>query len=114
MLRADEIEALRDAADELTRPIVEGARDEVINLIDSLQIQYELEAKKEVIIDLYKKQYEAQERIANAQETLTKATKIQYQFVAQLNRRTIFSEMIEEAKLRQASSGVNPFLLGRG
>ena len=37
----------------------------------------------------------------------------QYQFVAQLNRRTIFSEMIEEAKLRQASSGVNPFLLGR-
>nr|DAG72133.1 MAG TPA: minor tail protein [Caudoviricetes sp.] len=36
-----------------------------------------------------------------------------YQFVAQLNRRTIFQEMIDEAKLRQASSGVNPFLLGR-
>ena len=37
----------------------------------------------------------------------------QYQFVAQLNRRTIFQEIIDEAKLRQASSGVNPFLLGR-
>ena len=36
-----------------------------------------------------------------------------YQFVAQLNRRTIFQEMIDEAKLRQASSGMNPFLLGR-
>lgn len=36
-----------------------------------------------------------------------------YQFVAQLNRRTIFNEIIDEAKLRQASSGVNPFLLGR-
>ena len=36
-----------------------------------------------------------------------------YQFIAQLNRRTIFSEMIEEAKLRQTSSGKNPFLLGR-
>lgn len=36
-----------------------------------------------------------------------------YQFVAQLNRRTIFQEIIDEAKLRQASSGVNPFLLGR-
>lgn len=36
-----------------------------------------------------------------------------YQFVAQLNRRTIFREIIDEAKLRQASSGVNPFLLGR-
>lgn len=36
-----------------------------------------------------------------------------YQFVAQINRRTIFQEMIDEAKLRQASSGVNPFLLGR-
>lgn len=34
-----------------------------------------------------------------------------YRFIAQLNRRTIFDEMIEEAKLRQASSGENPFEL---
>lgn len=36
-----------------------------------------------------------------------------YQFIAQINRRTIFQEIIDEAKLRQASSGMNPFLLGR-
>lgn len=35
----------------------------------------------------------------------------QYQFTAQLNRRTIFDEMIEEAKLRQDQNGFNPFLL---
>lgn len=36
-----------------------------------------------------------------------------YHFTAQLNRRTIFDEIIEEAKLRQMSSGNNPFELGR-
>ena len=34
-----------------------------------------------------------------------------YQFTAQLNRRTIFDEIIEEGKLRQTVSGVNPFEL---
>lgn len=34
-----------------------------------------------------------------------------YQFTAQLNRRTIFDEVIEEAKLRQMSSGRNPFII---
>lgn len=32
-----------------------------------------------------------------------------YEFVAQLNRRTIFDEVIEEAKMRQMQSGSNPF-----
>lgn len=34
-----------------------------------------------------------------------------YRFTAQLNRRTIFDEMIEEAKLRRDASGTNPFEL---
>lgn len=34
-----------------------------------------------------------------------------YRFVAQMNRRTIFDEMIEEAKLSQDRTGRNPFLL---
>ncbi len=36
-----------------------------------------------------------------------------YSFVAQLNRRTLFEEFIEEAKLRQGKTGRNPFALGR-
>ena len=32
-----------------------------------------------------------------------------YQFTAQLNRRTIFDEIIAEAQLRQAQTGRNPF-----
>lgn len=34
-----------------------------------------------------------------------------FRFTAQLNRRTIFDEMIDEAKLRRDASGVNPFEL---
>ena len=34
-----------------------------------------------------------------------------YQFTAQINRRTLFEEMISEAMMRQASSGRNPFEL---
>ena len=34
-----------------------------------------------------------------------------YRFIAQLNRRTIFDEMIDEAKLRRDASGTNPFEL---
>lgn len=34
-----------------------------------------------------------------------------YRFTAMLNRRTIFDEIIEEAKLRQTTSGCNPFEL---
>ena len=34
-----------------------------------------------------------------------------YRFVAQINRRTVFDEIIEEAKLRQSTSGRNPFEL---
>lgn len=33
----------------------------------------------------------------------------QYRFVAQINRRVLFDEMIEEAKIRQTNSGRNPF-----
>lgn len=33
-----------------------------------------------------------------------------YRFVAQINRRTIFDEMIAEAKLRQDTTGENPFV----
>lgn len=33
----------------------------------------------------------------------------QYEFIAQLNRRTIFDEVISEAKLRQIQTGKNPF-----
>ena len=32
-------------------------------------------------------------------------------FTAQINRRTVFDEIIEEAKLRQNTSGRNPFEL---
>ena len=32
-------------------------------------------------------------------------------FTAQINRRTVFDEIIEEAKLRQSTSGRNPFEL---
>lgn len=35
----------------------------------------------------------------------------QYAFTAQINRRTLFEEMIDEAKLRQSTSGRNPFEL---
>lgn len=35
----------------------------------------------------------------------------QYRFTAQLNRRTIFDEVIEEAKMRRDLNGRNPFLL---
>jgi hypothetical protein len=35
----------------------------------------------------------------------------QYSFTAQINRRTLFEEMIDEAKLRQSTSGRNPFEL---
>nr|DAH62267.1 MAG TPA: minor tail protein [Bacteriophage sp.] len=35
-----------------------------------------------------------------------------FRFTAQLNRRTIFDEMIDEAKLRRDASGANPFELG--
>lgn len=34
-----------------------------------------------------------------------------YQFIAQINRRTLFEEMITEARMRQSSSGRNPFEL---
>lgn len=34
-----------------------------------------------------------------------------YRFTAQINRRTIFDEMIDEAKLRQGTTGRNPFEL---
>ena len=34
-----------------------------------------------------------------------------YAFIAQLNRRTLFEEVIDEAKLRSRSTGVNPFLI---
>ncbi len=34
-----------------------------------------------------------------------------YRFTAQINRRTIFDEIIAEAKLRQGTSGMNPFEL---
>lgn len=34
-----------------------------------------------------------------------------YHFTAQINRRTLFDEFIEEAKLRQMSNGRNPFSL---
>ena len=34
-----------------------------------------------------------------------------YHFTAQINRRTLFDELIEEAKLRQMSNGRNPFSL---
>ena len=34
-----------------------------------------------------------------------------YAFTAQINRRTLFEEMIDEAKLRQSASGRNPFEL---
>ena len=35
----------------------------------------------------------------------------QYRFIAQLNRRTLFDEMIAEAEIRQMMSGRNPFEL---
>ena len=35
----------------------------------------------------------------------------QYRFIAQLNRRTLFDEMIAEAEMRQTMSGRNPFEL---
>lgn len=35
-----------------------------------------------------------------------------YTFIGQINRRTLFEEVIEEAKLRQMMSGNNPFELG--
>lgn len=34
-----------------------------------------------------------------------------YRFIAQINRRTIFDEVIDEAKLRQSTTGRNPFEL---
>ena len=34
-----------------------------------------------------------------------------YRFTAQINRRTIFDEVIEEAKFRQSTTGRNPFEL---
>lgn len=34
-----------------------------------------------------------------------------YRFTVQLNRRTIYDEVIEEAKLRRDQNGFNPFLL---
>ena len=34
-----------------------------------------------------------------------------YNFTAQINRRTIFDEVIEEAKIRRDASGFNPFEL---
>lgn len=36
---------------------------------------------------------------------------VDYHFTAQINRRTLFDEFIEEAKLRQMSNGRNPFSL---
>lgn len=36
-----------------------------------------------------------------------------YQFTAQINRRTLFDEMVEEAKLRQSTTGRNPFDLAK-
>ena len=35
----------------------------------------------------------------------------QYAFTAQINRRTLFEEMIEEAKLQRTTTGKNPFQL---
>ena len=32
-----------------------------------------------------------------------------YEFVAQINRRTLFDEFIQEARLRQMQTGKNPF-----
>lgn len=37
-----------------------------------------------------------------------------YAFTAQINRRTLFEEIIDEAKLRQSTSGRNPFDLAKG
>lgn len=47
-------------------------------------------------------------------EVVGNGTGGQYQFTAQINRRTLFDEMIDEAKLRQSTSGRNPFDLARG
>ena len=35
-----------------------------------------------------------------------------YRFTAQINRRTLFDEVIEEAKVRQSATGMNPFAFG--
>ena len=37
-----------------------------------------------------------------------------YQFVAQINRKTLFDQMIEEAKMRQIMTGRDPFALAKG
>ena len=37
-----------------------------------------------------------------------------YEFTAQINRRTLFDEMIEEAQMRRTMTGENPFSLARG
>lgn len=37
---------------------------------------------------------------------------INYTFIGQLNRRVLFEEMMEEARLRQTTTGRNPYLLG--
>ena len=48
-------------------------------------------------------------------ETLTQNQKSSggtYTFIGQINRRVLFEEVIEEAKIRQTISGINPFEMG--
>lgn len=69
------LEGVQLEFDETTKSVI-GTKDAVLDTIASLKKQYELEAKKEILVDLYKKQYEAKQRLTEAEEAHTKAQEI--------------------------------------
>lgn len=64
---------------------VEGSRTAVLQNIDALKQQYELEAKKEVLADMYKKQYEQELKVADAKKEMNAALKKQKEYESQLS-----------------------------
>lgn len=64
---------------------VEGSRTAVLQNIDALKQQYELEAKKEVLADMYKKQYEQELKVTDAKKEMNAALKKQKEYESQLS-----------------------------
>lgn len=64
---------------------VEGSKTAVLQNIGALKQQYELEAKKEVLADMYKKQYEQELKVTDAKKEMNAALKKQKEYESQLS-----------------------------
>ena len=91
----------------------EGSRTAVLQNIDALKQQYELEAKKEVLADMYKKQYEQELKVTDAKKEMNAALKKQKEYESQLSdiedkrasAKETLNEVTQEATLHAEKYG---------